>query len=64
MTRDILHEYEVATQRLDELTTVLNETEKAVEGRNRERRQLIKELLQDGYQWIRGKWIKTDEATP
>ena len=64
MTRDILHEYEVATQRLDELTKILNETEKAVDGWNMERRRLIEELLQDGYQWIHGKWIKTDEGTP
>ena len=64
MTRDILHEYEVATQRLDEMADIINEIEKAVNGWKRERRLLIEELVQDGYQWIHGMWIKTDEGTP
>ena len=57
MTRDLVHEFEVATQRWDEFTEVLHTIEKAVNGWERERQQLIRELLQNGYKWVDGKWI-------
>ena len=64
MTRNLVHEYEVATKRWDELTEILYNTEKAVDGWGRERKQLIDELLQDGYRMVDGKWIKPSGEIP
>lgn len=63
MTRDLVHEFEVATRRWGECTEVLHTIEKVVDGWEKERQHLIRELLQDGYKWVGGKWIKQSGET-